>query len=656
MTIRRAYAKVEWKAATEGDQRILIGTASTPTPDRADDVVEPEGAVYKLPLPLLWQHRSDSPIGWVTEAKVTKAGIRVVCKVAEGVAGYIEEAWNLIKAGLVPGFSIGFVPHESADIDGSWGRRFLKWEWLELSTVTIPMNAEASIQTIKSIDQAVLAKRPPVVRLSSVPGDSGPSNTHTEGTQMKTLKEQIAAFEAKRAATVGAAKALMDAAAEKGETLNKEDGEAYDAHQNEVKSIDKHLARLREQEALEVAAGTVVDDNAGSDADLAAQQRSAGSAGGTQSGGNVVLVRDNLPKGMEFARYAKCLAAARGNRSEALEIAKSVYPTMKRIHVALKAAVAAGTTTDATWAGALQDYVHFANDFIEYLRPQTILGKFGQDGIPDLFRVPFNIQVPAQTSAGAAYWVGEGKPKPLTKFDFTNITMRWAKVANIAVLTDELVRFSNPSADTLVRNALAEAIIERLDRDFIDPSKAAVADVSPASITNGVTPVTPSGTDADALRTDVAALIAPFIAANLPLTSGVFIMSANTALTLSLMRNALGQREFPDLTINGGRLEGLPVIVSNYVPYSVSGGGVIILLNARDIYLSDDGVVTIDASREASLEMSDAPTQNAVAGTGASLVSMFQTNSIAVKAERYINWRKRRTAAVSYLDGTHYVI
>lgn len=62
-------------------------------------------------------------------------------------------------------------------------------------------------------------------------------------------------------------------------------------------------------------------------------------------------------------------------------------------------------------------------------------------------------------------------------------------MAAIAVLTDELIRFSNPAADALVRNALAEAVIARLDTDFISPSKAEVANVSPASITNGITAV-----------------------------------------------------------------------------------------------------------------------------------------------------------------------
>src|SRR4029077_8728361 len=117
----------------------------------------------------------------------------------------------------------------------------------------------------------------------------------------------------------------------------------------------------------------------------------------------------------------------------------------------------------------------------------------GTNGIPSLRRVPFNVSIPSQTTGGDGYWVGEGAPKPLTKFDFTTINIRWSKLAAISVLTEELVRFSNPNAETLVRDQLAAAIIARMDIDFVDPAKAAVANVSPASITNGVTPIPSTG-------------------------------------------------------------------------------------------------------------------------------------------------------------------
>jgi len=73
---RRAYSLLEIKSVDD-DKHIIFGTATTPETDIMDDVVEPDGAEFKLPIPFLWQHDSDKPIGYVTKAKVTSKGIDV---------------------------------------------------------------------------------------------------------------------------------------------------------------------------------------------------------------------------------------------------------------------------------------------------------------------------------------------------------------------------------------------------------------------------------------------------------------------------------------------------------------------------------------------------------------------------------------------------
>src|SRR5262247_2898647 len=114
--MNRAYSLLTVKAVDE-DLRTITGMATTPAPDRLEDVVEPEGAQFKLPLPLLWQHDVRQPIGQVTHANVSKAGIEIVAKIAKGVTDEIDRAWKLIKGGLVPGLSIGFKPIDVEPVD-----------------------------------------------------------------------------------------------------------------------------------------------------------------------------------------------------------------------------------------------------------------------------------------------------------------------------------------------------------------------------------------------------------------------------------------------------------------------------------------------------------------------------------------------------------
>src|SRR5215510_13275609 len=154
--MNRAYSILTVKAVDE-DAREIMGMATTPAPDRLNDVVEPRGAQFNLPIPLLWQHDSHQPIGHVTHAKVGKHGIEIVAKIAKGVTAEIDRAWSLIKAGLVPGLSIGFKSIEHEHISETKGIRFTKWVFLELSAVTIPANQECTIATVKSIDTALRA-------------------------------------------------------------------------------------------------------------------------------------------------------------------------------------------------------------------------------------------------------------------------------------------------------------------------------------------------------------------------------------------------------------------------------------------------------------------------------------------------------------------
>ncbi|HEJ1117519.1 TPA: phage major capsid protein [Pseudomonas aeruginosa] len=664
MKTNRAYSTLEVKALDD-ERRVITGIASTPSPDRMQDVVEPKGAQFKLPIPFLWQHNHDEPIGHVTDAKVTQKGIEVSVQLTQveepgKLKDRLDEAWQSIKSGLVRGLSIGFSAKEFEQIPGSWGLRFLSWEWFELSAVTIPANAEATITSVKSIDReqraALGIKSVPVVRIT--PAGASAIKTKTikvpkpqEGNDMKTTAEQIAEFEATRVSKAAEMEAIMTKAAEAGETLDADQSEQFDTLEAEIAAIDKHIGRLKQMQKAQAANAKPVTEEAGA-------QRMANVK--TLDFKEVQVRAKNTQKlepGIALARAAKCLALGHLQHRDAISIAKSLYDGQDAIIAAThrlvtKAAVAAATTSDATWAGPLVgDETSVFADFVEYLRPQTILGRFGTNGIPSLRRVPFRVPLIGQTSGGDGYWVGEGQAKPLTKFDFERNTLEPLKVANIAVATMEVIRDSSPSADGIIRDQLAAALRQRLDIDFIDPDKAAVAGVSPASILNGVVGIASSGTDADAVRADLKALFSAFIAANNAPTSGVFIMTATMALSLSLMVNALGQPEFPTITMTGGSLNGLPVIVSEFVPTD-SSGSIVALVNASDIYLGDEGGIDLSMSTEASLQMDNAPDNPTTASTV--LVSLFQRNLVAFRAERAISWARRRTSAVAYLTGVNW--
>jgi len=638
--MNRAYSFLETKAVSD-ESRTITGWATTPQPDRVGDVVEPLGVKFKNPLVLLWQHDHDKPIGTVEFGAPTSKGVPFTATVATvdepgTLKDRVDEAWQSVKAGLIRAVSIGFRSLDSEPIKGTYGIRYKSTEVYELSLVSVPANAGA-VFNIKSFDVGLPAasgkKEIPVVRLGKPAGASAPVVKHIpvvpkpeEGQDMK-FGEQIKSFQAALEQKSARQTELLEAA--EGRTLDAAESEEFDTLTDEIKATEVHIKRLEAKQADDVAKAKPVEDVSGM------RDRHAGIT---------VKATNKVEKGTAFTRYVIAQCRAKGNLMQAAEIAKQWTDTPE-VEQVLKAAVAAGTTTDATWAAPLVPYRQMSDELIQLLRPETLVGRM------NLRNVPFNVRIPGQTQGSTVAWVGESAPKPVSALGFEDITLRFNKLAGIVVISDELARLSTPSAEAIIRGDLVAQIAQFTDDSFINPAYAAVADVRPASVTNGAPSIPASGTDADALRVDVRALYAQFIQANLSTAGAVWVMTSTQAMAIGMMLNPLGQPEFPGIGAEGGTLLGLPVLTSEVVP-SDSSGSIIVLLKQSEILLADDGGVTVDVSREASLQMNSTPDNPATASTV--MTSLWQNNLLGIRAERMITWRKRRPQAVAYISGANY--
>lgn len=152
--MNRAFSFLDIKSMDD-DQRIITGMATTPEVDRVGDIVEPMGAKFAPETVLLWQHKHDSPVGIAEFGRATKKGIpfkAVLARITEDgpLKQLTDMAWQSVKAGLVRAVSIGFRPIKYNIMD-TGGLQFTETEIYELSLVTIPANASATIQTIKAL-------------------------------------------------------------------------------------------------------------------------------------------------------------------------------------------------------------------------------------------------------------------------------------------------------------------------------------------------------------------------------------------------------------------------------------------------------------------------------------------------------------------------
>jgi HK97 family phage major capsid protein/HK97 family phage prohead protease len=628
----RAYSVLIVKDVSDGDRRVITGIASTPTPDRAGDILEPLGATFRNPLPLLLHHDKTQPVGSVTLRPPTAAGLEFEASIpliaeAGVVRDRVDEAWVSIKSGLIRGVSVGYRPRgkfkDAIEVMKDGGVRFKQTEICELSLVTVPANVEATIRTIKSFDAPYLAAtgRNP----SGVP-DSPIVHAHKDAPIMATTTaEQIKTWETTRTAKMTRLGALMDEQGKDETTFSDEQQKEYDTLRADIATIDKTLDNLREYERL---LGTTAQP-----AQPVAEPRSVQ----THNGNPTIQVKANVEKGSAFVRSVLAKVACQGNIMAAIEYSKRWKDSTPEVELILKAAVAPGDTINPSWAGSLVVVQRATNEFLELLRPATIIGK-----IPGLRQVPFNTSVPVQTSGGSYAWVGQAAPKPVSKLGLTTAVLAFSKAAGIIVITEELARLSTPSAETVVRNDMVAGMAQFLDQQFIDPAVAIVANVSPASITNGTVAIAAT---ADPLA-DLHALINWFAVNNIPLGGLVIIMSESNAFILGARRNAMGDRVFPNLGPQGGTVEGITVVTSN------TAGTNMVALQPSYVLYADDGGVQIDVSREASVQMDSAPMNPADATSV--FTSLWQNNLVGLRAERWINWLRAKTEAVKYVSGTAY--
>lgn len=125
------------------------------SPDRVGDVIQ-KGAFSgaTLPLPMLFGHDGNDPVGAWSEATEADDGLHLKGRLLVGEVKRADEVSALVKAGAVRGISIGFITKKSAGRKGG-GRNISQLELLEASLVAIPMHPGAQITSAKSAVEAI---------------------------------------------------------------------------------------------------------------------------------------------------------------------------------------------------------------------------------------------------------------------------------------------------------------------------------------------------------------------------------------------------------------------------------------------------------------------------------------------------------------------
>ena len=275
-----------------------------------------------------------------------------------------------------------------------------------------------------------------------------------------------------------------------------------------------------------------------------------------------------------------------------------------------RAAVGA-VTLDESWSTA-------ASSFVEPLRAESVVGQ-----LSGARRMPAQASALARITGAGAAWVSEGSSIPVYTASFDFVALMPLKVAGMVVATDDFLQLASRDdlAAQQLANDLREAIREQLDATFASDA-AAVAGESPAGIGENASVISSTGSTAAQVAADLGSMIDVLTSAGISLRTATWITS----------EPALAHFRLLGVTDDAGTLAGLPVLASS------GAAGSVMLVAAERVQVLFGAAITIKASAEGSVEMSDSPVHDAVTPTPSNLVSLFATNSTALRGTLYANW------------------
>lgn len=275
-----------------------------------------------------------------------------------------------------------------------------------------------------------------------------------------------------------------------------------------------------------------------------------------------------------------------------------------------------GTLSNATWAGDLSPYASVAQGFVEGLRH---IGAFDAM-LPSMIRVPLRTRVVLIATGVVASTVAEAAVKPLGELDLDELFLDPVKGVGEVVVSNEILKADSADSFAFLQRAIQDSVVARTDAEFV------------SIITNGITPTASSGDP----RADLGILFDNLATGS---RSRLFLLVGSTIAKVWALAASGGAAMFPNATVQGGVLAGVPVLVTDGV-----ADGSIVLVDASGIAAASD-TVTLDAAEHAMLDMAGGSSPN---------FSLWQKNCTSLRAERFFGAKRLRDDAVAVVNGVSY--
>lgn len=324
---------------------------------------------------------------------------------------------------------------------------------------------------------------------------------------------------------------------------------------------------------------------------------------------------DRARMAADFLLYARCFAAAQGDRTGAARMLMLQAPHRQDlVEAAQRNAVAAGNTTDSTWAAPLSALDTLAAAFLESLSSDSIVDFLFANG--GAVRVPLSMKIDSITAAATAHVVGESQARALSSMALSATAVSPITAIAIVAMTEQLITFALAGSGDLFAAELSTAVARASDGEALRVLAAAAvtASTTHASSGNNVANVI---TDLTTVLTDIA----PRARSRLTL-----VVEPAVCVGLSLLRDTNGPQSFPGVSVDGGSISGIAVRPNDQI-----ASGTAILVDGSRL-VGNPGTVELATAKNATIQMDSSPDSPPLSST--SVVSLFQSGLRAIRARR----------------------
>jgi HK97 family phage major capsid protein len=329
--------------------------------------------------------------------------------------------------------------------------------------------------------------------------------------------------------------------------------------------------------------------------------------------------KEKMPQGTAFARCLRAVAAAKMGGygpDKAIDILKG-WGDGELADAWTATRQKALGTGDPTAGGFLVPTT-FSSDLIELLRPAAVVRSMNPTTIP----MPNGtVKIPKVTTGVTASYIGENANLAKGEERFGQLTLTWKKLGVLVPISNDLIRYSSPSADAVVRDDVVRAMAQREDQAFIRDDGTSG---TPRGLKSWINPANVYAANQTVnlanVTIDLGKAIQNLMAANIPMiiaqqqgfpnqTGGDarcgWIFSPRTYRYLTTLQNANGWYVFRDEMLKGS-LWGFPFRITTQVQETLTSTANTVSTNSEIYFgafahavIGEALGVMVDASQEA---------------------------------------------------------